>query len=139
MNKPLSIPTNWAEDFFEQVELSAIGEIYGKLPHDAVGGGRADVMFLSLPRRAAARHIAAVRRRGIRFNYLLNATCLDNREFNRAGRNRIRRLLDSLAETGGYCTAWAEKTIRVEGDRARRARFVELFRSLVAELNWALF
>lgn len=98
--KPLAIPANWAEDFLEQVDFSAVGEVYGKLPHDEVGGGRASVLFLPVSRRFAARQIGAIRARGMRFNYLLNATCLDNREFSRAGRNRIRRLLDWISEAG---------------------------------------
>ena len=78
MNKPLSIPTNWTEDFFEQLE--------GFLQRFEADGCRGQ-----------------------------------------------------LCETGGYCTAWAEKAVRREGDPARRTRFVEFARAFVAALNLELF
>ncbi|MDD5166170.1 MAG: U32 family peptidase [Candidatus Omnitrophica bacterium] len=44
------------------------------------------------------RHIGSLRGEGFRFNYLLDALCLDNLEFSRKGQKRLRRLLDRLVE-----------------------------------------
>jgi collagenase-like PrtC family protease len=96
----LTIPTNWSKDFLDSVDLSRVSEVYGKLPSDAVGGGRASAVFKSVSKAAARDQIRAIRARGIRFNYLLNATCMDNLEFTRAGRKRLRALLDWICESG---------------------------------------
>lgn len=96
----LSIPANWADDFFDAIDFGAVGEVYGKLAADPVGGGRASVVFPGVSRRRVEAHIREVRRRGLRFNYLLNATCLGNAELSRRGQRRIRALLDWIGETG---------------------------------------
>ncbi len=96
----LTIPANWQDDFFDAVDLSAVHEVYGKLPGDFVGGGRASVIFHDLPLSVFREHVAEFRRRGLAFNYLLNATCLDNLELTRKGNKRIRQLLDMVSEAG---------------------------------------
>lgn len=48
---PFSIPTNWQDGFFDRVDLAAVGEVFGKLPSDALGGGRASVIFHPVSRR----------------------------------------------------------------------------------------
>jgi len=73
-------------------------ELFGKLPVDFLGGGRASYMLCPLPKRALAAHVRDAHRHGIRFNYLLNAACFDNREWTRKGQREIRCLLDWLAE-----------------------------------------
>ncbi|MBI4513951.1 MAG: U32 family peptidase, partial [Gemmatimonadetes bacterium] len=75
-------------------------ELYGKLPSDVVGGGRATFMLAPTSRRALERHVSACRQAGLGFNYLLNAACLDNLEYTRGGQRRIRRLLDWLNDIG---------------------------------------
>lgn len=96
----LSIPTNFDDDFFDRVDLSAVAEIFGKLDHDAVGGGRSSSVFHRLPRRRFQAHVREITRRGIAFNYLLNATCMNNREMTRKGHREIRKLLDFIQESG---------------------------------------
>lgn len=93
----LSIPINFEEDFFKLVDLSAVDEVYGKLPADCIGGGRPSVTFTGPNRSEFAHYAKEISKRGIRFNYLLNATCIDNREFTRKGHKQIRQLLDFLS------------------------------------------
>lgn len=94
----LSIPINFEDAFFEKVNLSAVDEVYGKLPSDCIGGGRPSVTFYRLSKKSFGEYAAEVKRRSIRFNYLLNATCIDNREFTRKGHRSIRQLLDFISE-----------------------------------------
>ena len=75
-------------------------ELFGKLSADATGGGRASYQIVNIGRRRVAEHVRAARAAGIRFNYLLNGACLDNREFTRQGQKEIRSLLDWLSEIG---------------------------------------
>lgn len=94
----LSVATNFRPDLIEAIKGYPVWELFGKLPADALGGGRASYMLSAVSKRALAVHVREARRHGIRFNYLLNAACLDNREWTRKGQRQIRRLLDWLAE-----------------------------------------
>lgn len=96
----LTIPTNFDDDFFDKIDFSHVTEIYGKMPADAVGGGRAAVNFFDIPKAKFVEHVKEVRKRGISFNYLLNATCMNNWELTRQGHRHIRKLLDFVCELG---------------------------------------
>jgi collagenase-like PrtC family protease len=95
-----STATNWDDNLLRGIDTADAGhevtEIFGKLASDFVGGGRPAYAQPRVNKRRAARHIQAVRDTGRRFNYLLNAVCLDNREFTRAGQKEIRALLSWL-------------------------------------------
>ncbi len=96
----ISLATNFDDTLPERVKPYGVFELYGKLSADVVGGGRASFMLPRVGRRAVARHVEACRRAGLGFNYLLNAACLGNLEYTRAGQRRIRRLLDWVSEIG---------------------------------------
>lgn len=101
----ISLATNFDDALPTRVRPFGVFELYGRLSADVVGGGRASFRLASVGRRTVARHVAACRKAGLAFNYLLNASCLDNVEYTRAGqkrirRLRIRRLLDWLSEIG---------------------------------------
>jgi collagenase-like PrtC family protease len=96
----ISLATNFDDALPEKVKPYGVFELYGKLAADFVGGGRASFMLSRVGRRAVARHVDVCRRAGLGFNYLLNAACLDNREYTRGGQRRIRRLLDWVSEIG---------------------------------------
>ena len=94
----LSVATNFEPDLIDALKGYPVYELFGKLPADPLGGGRASYMLSPLSKRALAAHVRDAHRRSIRFNYLLNAACLDNREWTRKGQREIRALLDWLAE-----------------------------------------
>ncbi|MDD5691686.1 MAG: U32 family peptidase [Candidatus Omnitrophica bacterium] len=92
----LSVPTNWRNDFLPGLNKKNIAVIYGALNRDFVGSGRPSSILTKISKREAALKIAEIRRYGIKFEYLLNAQCLSNREWTRRGQREIRRLLDWL-------------------------------------------
>ena len=94
----LSVATNFEPELVDGLAGYPVHELFGKLPADALGGGRASYMLSPLSKQALAAHVRDAHRHAIRFNYLLNAACLDNREWTRKGQRDIRRLLDWLAE-----------------------------------------
>lgn len=96
----LSVATNFAPDLVDGTRAYPVYELFGKLPADPLGGGRASYMLSPLSKKGLAAHVQQAHRCGIRFNYLLNAACLDNREWTRRGQREIGRLLDWLAEVG---------------------------------------
>jgi collagenase-like PrtC family protease len=94
------VPHNWQTDLLPGIKKDGVEEVYGKLASDFVGGGRASYILPRVSKRKVAGFISAAHQNGIRFNYLLNATCLGNREWTIQGQRRLLGLLDWLAESG---------------------------------------
>lgn len=74
----LSVATNFDDQLIDQIKKYPIYEVYGKLPEDIIGGGRATNYLNSLDIQRFENHVAKVREAGIHFNYLLNSACLSN-------------------------------------------------------------
>ena len=96
----LSIPHNWQKDLFEGIDLSRVGEFYGKLEEDIVGGGRASNISTPVTRGLVKREIRKIHSKGIKFNYLLNSSCLDNQELSVSLQKKLLKLLDWLKDSG---------------------------------------
>lgn len=96
----ISLATNFDDALIDHVRPYPVDELFGKLSSDVTGGGRASYQIVGVDRRRVAEHVRAAHGAGIRFNYLLNAACLDNQEFTRRGQKEIRALLDWLTEIG---------------------------------------
>jgi len=93
-----SIATNWQEDLIPKIKREGVIELYGKLANDFVGGGRSPLLLPNPSKRDVRLHIQEAHKNGLRFNYLLNALCLDNREFTISGQRKICKLLDWLTD-----------------------------------------
>lgn len=91
-----SIPTNWQKDLIPQVRKEGVVELYGKLTSDFIGGVRPSFILPYVGKRAAFNYIKKTHQNNLRFNYLLNALCLDNKEFTISGQRKIHNLLDWL-------------------------------------------
>jgi collagenase-like PrtC family protease len=95
-----SVATNFRDDLLDALKGRPVSEVFGKLPSDSVGGGRASFTLGPLSVGAFKRHVARARQMGIGFNYLINAACLDNREYTRGGQRDLRRLLEFIEGCG---------------------------------------
>ncbi|MFA5198369.1 MAG: U32 family peptidase [Candidatus Omnitrophota bacterium] len=96
----ISVPTNWRKDLVPLAGREQVDEFYGKLAQDFIGGGRPAYSISQISRKGAVSHIRDVRSSGCTFNYLLNATCLNNMELTRRGQKEICLLLDWLESMG---------------------------------------
>ena len=81
----LSIPTNWQADLLEKINITKAEEIYGKLEKDIIGGGRPSVLLAPITKSSMARAISLYHKHGLKFNYLLNASCSNNIEWTSNG------------------------------------------------------
>jgi collagenase-like PrtC family protease len=96
-----SLPTNWQRDLIPAVrDFKEIEQVYGKLTMDFVGGGRAAFTLPFIKKSEASKHLGEIRRAGLKFNYLLNSVCLNNREWTSRGQRQIGHLLEWLTESG---------------------------------------
>lgn len=93
----LSVATNFDNNFIDQITSYPVNEIYGKLSHDFIGGGRASYSTQGITKSVLKSHVKYAHKNGIKFNYLLNAACLGNREWTPKGFRSIRKLLDWLS------------------------------------------
>ncbi len=93
-----SIPTNWQDDLIRGLPGSDGSELYGKLPEDVVGGGRASAILPRVSLGQAERHVREAHAHGLQFNYLLNATCIpDGASLERPGSSFL-QLMDWLID-----------------------------------------
>ena len=96
----LSVAANYDLDLVSKLAGFPVVEIYGKFPADAVGGGRPSYMGTPLTKSDLIAYVSVLDRHDIRFNYLLNSSCLGNREWGRAWQKRLMGLLDNLGTMG---------------------------------------
>ncbi len=94
----LTVPLNWEDNYFDELDFSNIEEVYGKMKIDFIGGGRPPFTMKDVSRRKVESFVHQAHRRNVKFNYLLNATCLDNIEISKKGYATIRSFLDWLAK-----------------------------------------
>ena len=95
-----SAPTNFDPRLIRGLARYNVTEVYGKLPSDAVGGGRLSQLLPAVSMASLRQHAELCRAHGIGFNYLLNASASDNLEYTRAGQNSITSLVDKLWDMG---------------------------------------
>ena len=96
----ISLATNYKDDLIEQIKDYPIYEIYGKLKNDIIGGGRPDDELKDIDTINFENHVKKVRDSGIKFNYLLNGSCLSNNEQNKEWQDNLKRFLDYLYNIG---------------------------------------
>lgn len=96
----LSVACNFDEALIDGLADYPVRELYGKVTRDFAGGGRPSFYLPSVDRAQVERTVASAHRRGIEFNYLLNASCMGNEEYSRDGQRRIREILDWVSEIG---------------------------------------
>ena len=95
-----SVATNFQPDLLPALDGFPVSELFGKLPSDSVGGGRASFMLAPLATEQFRAHVQDSAGKGIGFNYLVNPACMDNREYTRKGQAGLERLLDFVEGCG---------------------------------------
>ena len=91
------MPTNWDDALIPRYKELGVAECYGKLAVDAIGGGRSAFVLPNVSEKHAGSHVRRLHDAGIKFNYLLNASCGSFREFSRSGDKALQKLLRWLA------------------------------------------
>ncbi|MGB8717699.1 MAG: peptidase U32, partial [Desulfobacterales bacterium] len=94
----LSLAANFDRALIPQLKGFPVEEVFGKLPTDFTGGGRPSYMGGSLSERELARYVALLAENGIAFNYLLNSSCMGNREWGRGFQKKLMGLLERLGQ-----------------------------------------
>lgn len=95
----LSLPTTWEESYLVRLKkYPEVGWLYGSLPTEIVGSGRQAALLPAINRERAAEHIRQAQRLGLKLNYLINTSCLGNREYTKDFHRPMLRYLEWVAE-----------------------------------------
>ena len=94
----LSVPFNGQNDLISRLKkCPEVTELYSKLASDFIGGGKHSFQIPSISKKKLACNIKQAHEYKLKFNYLLNASCLNNMEWTIAGQKKITRLIEWLA------------------------------------------
>ena len=88
--------TNFDDRLPEILKGTDVEVFYGKMSSDIVGGGRPTFALPKVDKSRVENHVRAVHNCGFKFNYLLNATCLDNLETSREFNRQLDEMLEWL-------------------------------------------
>jgi len=80
---------NWDLALLEGLSGTPADELFGGMPNTPIAGGRGSFVAVEASPEHVEQYVKEVHRRGLRFNFLLNASCLDNLEYQREGNQRI--------------------------------------------------
>ena len=94
------IAANWDLGLLKRIEGTSVSGLYGQIWGDPLGGGRMALFIPKVGKEEAFSFIAEARRRGLEFNYLVNASCFDNLEFTKEGYEKIAEHLNWISSTG---------------------------------------
>jgi len=97
-----SVACNWDPALLEHLsrESSSVDILFGQITDDPFGGGRGSFLVPKVSREQAKEFIVEARRRGFRFNYLLNGACQDNLETTRHGNRVLFDHIEWVVSTG---------------------------------------
>jgi len=94
-----SIATNWDLGLLQRLEGTSVESLYGQMWDDPLGGGRMAMFIPKVGRKEVTSFISEARKKGLSFNYLINATCFDNLEFTKKGYKKIMKHLEWISST----------------------------------------
>ncbi|EGD47617.1 peptidase U32 [Ruminiclostridium papyrosolvens DSM 2782] len=88
---------NFDKKLIEDIsKFGIVSGVYAKMKHDDVGGGRASLILPEVSWQKIEEHVQLCHKNNIKFNYLLNALCLGNKEFVKEHHKKILELLDRV-------------------------------------------
>jgi collagenase-like PrtC family protease len=95
-----STAANWDLGLLERLKGTSVESLYGQMWGDPLGGGRMAMFIPKVGRKEVTSFISEARKKGLSFNYLINATCFDNLEFTKKGYQKIMKHLEWISSTG---------------------------------------
>jgi collagenase-like PrtC family protease len=95
-----SLACNWDPELLDRLDPGQVDTLFGQITDDPFGGGRGSFLAPKVLPEPAREFIGEARRRGFRFNYLLNGACQDNLEMTREGNRALFDHVEWVVSTG---------------------------------------
>jgi collagenase-like PrtC family protease len=99
----LLVPTNWNSKLLEALENYPVDGIYGALDRTVIGGGRPTYALPAVTKKEAEEHVEQAHSMGIKFDYIMNAPCLNLMEFDKETHREIIGHLEWINNIGVDC------------------------------------
>ena len=97
----LLVPTNWDTDLVASLrKIEADIELFGVLPVSMMGSGMAGPDIPQMTTRQAKDYIKLAHSAGLTFNYLLNAPCMNNMEWDERTHRELLQHLEWISNAG---------------------------------------
>ncbi len=97
----LLAPTNWDENLIAPLsKMEADIQIYGVLPTSMIGSGGKGPDIPKLPKEQAGKYIKLAHSAGLTFDYLLNAPCMNNMEWDEDAHRELLKHLEWISNAG---------------------------------------
>ncbi|HEY9061406.1 MAG TPA: U32 family peptidase [Pseudobacteroides sp.] len=101
---PYSLGCNFDPKLIEVISKidkgKSIKSVFGKMRSDLLGGGRASMVLPDISIRELKEYIELCHSKGLKFNYLLNPMCMENKEFSPRYHKKIISYIDNLVSIG---------------------------------------
>lgn len=101
----LMLPTNWDPELIARIAPFKPAYIYGSLPSEATL--RSSLVLSQASEDDVALHVRQAAELGIRLVYVMNATCLGNKEYSEQGRGQLLQRLQWLVDIGAAAVVTA--------------------------------
>lgn len=89
----LTVATNWDEELIKQYADLGVGSVWGVMDKTPVGGGRPYFIIAKVSKEEVENYVKGVHSAGMKFDYLLNAPCMNNLEYKK---ETNRELIDHI-------------------------------------------
>lgn len=97
----LLVASNWDPALVEPLsKLGTVNEVFGVLPATTVGSGRPGSTVSKMTPEQAEEYIRLAHSGGLKFDYLLNASCMGNMEWDEDTHEELLRHLDWISNSG---------------------------------------
>ena len=96
----LIVTTNWDNAFIEGLDNLPVEWICGRFPKDLIGSEMDPDDSPPINKVRLKEHIAYIHRRKLKFNYLIDSHCLDNREYDREWVDQMLKFIQELVDCG---------------------------------------
>ena len=99
-NLKISLAANYDPQLVPETARYPVDEVYGKFPADGISGGRPRYMATPVSKGAMLDYVRLLDKHGIAFNYLINGSCMGNREWTGSWQRKIMSLLGKIQDMG---------------------------------------
>lgn len=97
----LSVGINWDPKLIDSLsEIPEVSELYGCNSSTPVGTGRPSMVLGKITKEDTQTYIQKVHEKGLKFNYVFNSPCMNNREYSVEGHKELIEQIDWLASIG---------------------------------------
>lgn len=95
------LASNFDNRLIEEVgKIGTVSWVYGKMNTDLIGGGRPAIVLPKFSWEHLKEHINTCHKNNIKFNYLINALCIGNKEFQKDFNIKLVKSLEMISESG---------------------------------------